>query len=336
MSYILDALERSEHERKQGELPSFRQEQGLLYMRKERRSPWLVLLVVVLLLNAMVFLYIHFSGTVETQTPTFSDVQATLKDKEAMYVSAPSAESAGTTKISEMEGAKSSEQASPLLADSLAGSLQSEPKSELLRVNQSESPKSLIVPKLVGAEAPVLPDQTISVKQASHHSPISETNYAPVVATTEMDEASNSQEPQFELIEPKSKRQKLGDKDAGLNVAALDRSRQSVASQKTPIENEVVTEQSYTNEVVQADPYADVRYLNELDQSTRPRVSQLTFNSHIYSSTPSARRVMINNIYLREGQEFQGMTLLSIAEQYVVFEKDGQKFKIAAMRDWLG
>ena len=45
---------------------------------------------------------------------------------------------------------------------------------------------------------------------------------------------------------------------------------------------------------------------------------------------------MINNVYLREGQAFQGMTLLAIAEQYVVFEKDGQQFKIAAVRDWLG
>ena len=84
------------------------------------------------------------------------------------------------------------------------------------------------------------------------------------------------------------------------------------------------------------EPYSNVPYLEELDHRTRPKVSKLTFNSHIFSSTPSARRVMINNVYLREGQAFQGMTLLAIAEQYVVFEKDGQQFKIAAMRDWLG
>lgn len=335
MSYILDALERSEHERKQGELPSFRQEQGLLYMRKERRSPWLVLLVVVLLLNAMVFLYIHFSSTVESLTPTFSDAQANPIDKDAMYVTASSTGSVGITKTSEVEGAKPSKQASPLSVDSSASSSQSEAKSELSRVTQSGSPNSLVVPKLVGTEAPVLRDQTISVNHASNDSPISETNSAPVDSTVAVDKAFNQPEPQFELIEPKSKRQKSGDQDVDFNVATLDRSLQSITPQQASFEKEVV-DLSYDDVAVQTDPYADVRYLDELDQRTRPRVSQLTFNSHIYSSTPSARRVMINNIYLREGQEFQGMTLLSIAEQYVVFEKDGQKFKIAAMRDWLG
>ena len=336
MSYILDALERSEHERKQGELPSFRQEQGLLYMRKERRSPWLAMLVVVLLLNAMVFLYIHFAGTDESQVLPFTDAQTNSQDKEEMNVSAPSAESVRITKATEVEGSKSPEQSNSLLVDSSASSLQSETQSGLLQKNPSGSPESLIVPKLVGTEAPVLRDQTISVGQASSDSPIVETDSTPAVAAMETGSTFNQAEPQFELIEPKSKRQQRLDQDSDFNVAALDSSWESTKPMQASFESEVVIERNDGDVAVNTDPYSDVRYLDELDQGTRPRVSQLTFNSHIYSSTPSARRVMINNIYLREGQEFQGMTLLSIAEQYVVFEKDGQKFKIAAMRDWLG
>jgi len=72
------------------------------------------------------------------------------------------------------------------------------------------------------------------------------------------------------------------------------------------------------------------------DPSARPRVPNLLFNSHIYSESPSARRVMINNIYLREGQQFLGMEVVEIGEFNIVFKKDGVLFKLPAMRDWNG
>ena len=336
MSYILDALERSEHERKQGELPSFRQEQALLYMRRERRSPWLILLVAVLLLNAMVFLYIHFAGTVDAPSPALADVESRPLDQEPAIVSASSAESVVIAKAKEMEGAKAAEQANPLLMDSMSSPLQSDMQPELPRENLSDRQQPIVAPRLVGAEAPILHDRTISGSQASETIPVPVTRPVPVVAAMEVEAANETEmESQFELIEPKSKRQASNVRESAANISTKDRALQSGLSEQSASEKEVFDDQVY-DDTAATEPYAEVRYLGELDRQTRPQVSQLTFNSYIYSSTPSARRVMINNVYLREGQEFQGMTLLSISEQYVVFEKDGQKFKIAAMRDWLG
>jgi hypothetical protein len=45
---------------------------------------------------------------------------------------------------------------------------------------------------------------------------------------------------------------------------------------------------------------------------------------------------MINNIYLREGQELAGIQVLEIGELDIVFEKAGTQFKLPAMRDWNG
>jgi hypothetical protein len=73
-----------------------------------------------------------------------------------------------------------------------------------------------------------------------------------------------------------------------------------------------------------------------MNVSSRPKVKPLRFNSHIYSDDPSARRVMINNIYLREGQELSGIQVLEIGELDIVFEKAGTQFKLPAMRDWNG
>ena len=63
-------------------------------------------------------------------------------------------------------------------------------------------------------------------------------------------------------------------------------------------------------------------------------VPNLSFNSHIYSDQPSARRAMINSNYLREGQGFEGMTLDQIGEAFIVLTKDGQQFKLPILRDW--
>jgi Type II secretion system protein B len=334
MSYILDALERSEHERKQGELPSFRQDQNLLYMRRERKSPWLVLLVLVLLLNAMVFLYIHFSGATD-------DVNLPVAG--AVDLSKDSSEKTAAQSISSVRSVDLEDAAQLNSAASSEASLPAK------RINIEEAASrtaTLVEPKLV-SESAVIPstipstqkEQTLDVSSAEPL-PASDDQYDPEPVVAALELVAPEKEPsedQFELIEPKSKRlfqsdSVTGSSESNVRAVVSDISLDEISPNSLETAN--VSAQDKGSSA--ADPYADVRFLEELDQRTRPKISKLTFNSHIYSSAPSARRVMINNIYLREGQAFQGMTLLSIGEQYVVLEKDGQQFKIAAMRDWMG
>ncbi|MBW7470009.1 general secretion pathway protein GspB [Marinobacter sp. M216] len=78
-----------------------------------------------------------------------------------------------------------------------------------------------------------------------------------------------------------------------------------------------------------------VPHLVELPLSFQKSVPDLTFNSHIYSSDPYASRVMINNNYLRRGDSFSGLRVERITEDGVILSKQGQRFRVGIVRDWV-
>lgn len=78
-----------------------------------------------------------------------------------------------------------------------------------------------------------------------------------------------------------------------------------------------------------------VPHLVELPLSFQKSIPDLTFNSHIFSSDPQARRVMINGHYLRTGEGFAGLRVERITEDGVVLSKDGQRFRVGVVRDWV-
>lgn len=78
-----------------------------------------------------------------------------------------------------------------------------------------------------------------------------------------------------------------------------------------------------------------IPHLVELPLAFQKSVPDLTFNSHIYSSSPSARRVMINSRNLRVGDRFSGLVVEDITEEGVVLSKAGQRFRVGIVRDWV-
>jgi general secretion pathway protein B len=78
-----------------------------------------------------------------------------------------------------------------------------------------------------------------------------------------------------------------------------------------------------------------VPHLVELPLSFQKSVPDLTFNSHIYSSSPSSRRVMINNAYLRIGESVAGLRVEDITEEGVVLSRNGQRFRVGVVRNWV-
>lgn len=78
-----------------------------------------------------------------------------------------------------------------------------------------------------------------------------------------------------------------------------------------------------------------VPHLVELPVSFQKSIPDLIFNSHIYSSDPAARRVMINDRYLRPGDSFDGIRVETITEDGVVLSKQGQRFRVGSVRDWV-
>lgn len=82
-------------------------------------------------------------------------------------------------------------------------------------------------------------------------------------------------------------------------------------------------------------PQGRVPHLVELPLSFQKSVPDLTFNSHIFSSDPSASRVMINGHYLRQGDRFGNLVVARITEDGVVLSKDGRYFRVGTVRDWV-
>jgi general secretion pathway protein B len=78
-----------------------------------------------------------------------------------------------------------------------------------------------------------------------------------------------------------------------------------------------------------------VPHLIEMPLAFQKSVPDLVFNSHIYASDPSSRRVMINNNYLKAGDWFDGIQVQQITEEGVVLSRSGRSFRVGSMRDWV-
>ncbi|KPQ01416.1 general secretion pathway protein GspB [Marinobacter sp. HL-58] len=76
-------------------------------------------------------------------------------------------------------------------------------------------------------------------------------------------------------------------------------------------------------------------HLVELPLSFQKRVPDLIFNSHIYASEPSSRRVMINDHYLKPGESFSGIAVERITEEGVELSMDGRRFRVGVVRNWV-
>ncbi|MEX2475960.1 general secretion pathway protein GspB [Marinobacter sp.] len=82
-------------------------------------------------------------------------------------------------------------------------------------------------------------------------------------------------------------------------------------------------------------PEGRVPHLVELPVPFQKSIPDLMFNSHIYASEPSARRVMINNQYMRVGDSFSGIRVERITDDGVELSKDGRRFRVGVVRDWV-
>ncbi len=78
-----------------------------------------------------------------------------------------------------------------------------------------------------------------------------------------------------------------------------------------------------------------VPHLVELPLSFQKSIPDLTFNSHIVSSNPSASSVMINSEYLRAGDSLGQLLVEQINEDSVVFSMGGRQFRVGTMRNWV-
>lgn len=95
------------------------------------------------------------------------------------------------------------------------------------------------------------------------------------------------------------------------------------------------TKPAARKEHAQADSHERVPHLVELSSLFQRSVPDLIFSSHVYASDPLARRVMINDHYLRAGDAFSGIRVDRITEEGVELSKNGKRFRVGVVRDWI-
>ena len=241
MSYILDALRKSETERRQGRVPDLGQQVQLIHRPKKKRVSPAVWVALALILNAVVLAFLFWPGTPLPWAP------------------------AGQTEP-------------PMVADAAK--------------NTSEP-----------APLPVTP---ASEPGATPEDPVAETGAIP-----EPDNADSTPTPV--AAEP---------------AAAENRGRATVIVPSSAIPETAVPQ-------AEQERAGRVPHLVELPLSFQKSVPDLTFNSHIYSSSPASRRVMINDNYLRVGDTFEGLRVDDITEDGVVLSRNGRRFRVGVVRDWV-
>lgn len=85
------------------------------------------------------------------------------------------------------------------------------------------------------------------------------------------------------------------------------------------------------------DPVArdEVPLLVDLPAEFRRQVPDLVFNSHVYSSAPGSRRVIINQQYLAEGDRVGPLRLLEITPGGVILSLNNTSFAVPVVHDWI-
>ena len=264
MSYILDALKRSEQDRHQVQSATFSPDLLLVNTKTNKSKLWPYLLIVVLLINVAVYGYFQWASSNKI------DTQQVVLDNQASQVS-------GTPKYKSLPAH--------------------------LRVK------------------PVL-------------------EKTPIISSTQ-----NSKDVYVDgglLIRPKSKSVETSIKKSVSEPASLENRPEGSSNMHTQEKYQVAIKPLHKESQLQEkvkikstpDPLLNIPNLSDLSISFQRSIPTITFNSHIYSDKPDASRVMINNLYLREGDAFSSMDLVTIGEFYIVLKKDGQTFKLPVLRDW--
>ncbi|MFN2360291.1 MAG: general secretion pathway protein GspB [Marinobacter sp.] len=239
MSYILDALRKSETERRQGRVPDLGQQVQMIHKSKKRSVPVLGWVAVGLVLNAAILAWVFWPG---------------------------------------------------------------------LSVSSRQEPAG--------------PSEQTAMPVAEAEPVVSEPEPEPEPVKTEPELRDNSLANAIEIPVPTV---------AGTPVEETGRERPTVIV-PTPRTPSAVNPSDAADNDTTAEP---TPHLVELPLSFQKKVPDLIFNSHIYASEPSSRRVMINDNYLRHGESFSGITVERITEQGVELSMDGRRFRVGVVRNWV-
>ncbi len=327
MSYILDALKKSEEERHQGQVPNLGSGSTLIYKQNTKPVVWPWFIAALLLLNIGVVAYWMLSQP-ETVSPEYAETGITelSTHEETLSPVSPTTTAAALVSESGVKQASVSIPASKAINAALPNMTSSNVTSPNVRqLNKTVSESTIEIP------AEYSNGLSHEVKKIDEVNTVQE-----VSIVEELPQIIRPKSGARAYVEPVSNRNSV---DAGYdNNAALTRYGAYVPSSgellitpeksiNTPYDVDVTParEESYTSSVL---------HISDMPVSFQRNIPKMSFNSHIFSDSPEYRRVMINDLYLRERESFSGMVIEEITEEGVVLSFNGESFKVSVLRNW--
>jgi general secretion pathway protein B len=295
MSYILDALRKSEQERQRGRLPDIASMPEQPAAMPPRARGWVLILGIVLV-NAGGWAAWWFWGPSQ-QEPTMGSVAPAVQEASPVAVAATAPDRPDTRAAATAASPALREQGGQMVP---AGAV----------IPAQPYQQVIVIPQGTGALVqPAVPGQNLPVTYAT-----------PVMPTD-----STVIQPRQFVQEPLNDASAMAAIEDGGAVMPPPPAPPLPPDLARPIEPGApgMPDVSYLPK------------LEELPPALRSRVPSMTFSSHMFSSMEQFRSVVINGQRMRQGSVLQpGLELASITENGVVLTIDGTPFQVDILGNW--
>jgi general secretion pathway protein B len=296
VSYILDALKKSEQERSRGTIPDIKAIHRPAAVAPRKSSQWPYVLLVVLLLNAA---GLGFWIYQQQNSPSLM--------------------------VDQGEGNQHSE-----LKDPAAGVLAS-PQASFDSPGNETQPMGSFQEKQKEQNAQLLEQRLAALQNDAGNSPTPKSK-----ADSETEKSKSSSQPSSQdsrKLTSADKKPNVIFSDEPLSVSNTELKNAETADDLTVMSDVQLVPEADTStvEIVTEKIYE----IAELPDTIKRELPGISFAGHVYSSTQSQRSVMLNGKKMREGQEVtKGLLLEEITIDGVILRSQGYRFKLGALQDW--
>ena len=309
MSYILDALKRSEQERQQDKMPSFTAESMIFQTNQKKSHWWPYALILILIINVLALVF--FNRDFFTEESLQSSQNENSKSSSLKLEEKPTPKPLSTSTVRPIPQTFVDRNRPPP-----ANVVKKREYIQPIKTFQKESlpaenDNARGDDHLYGTTV----DEGLLIKPKAKKSKYGDT----VPIQKELAGTSNTSEKQTAQVDEFTSLKEL---ESGVIIRPRNKKQES--------------EPKKISSSLSSNHFNNTPLLTDLDQNFQKNIPDLAFNSHIYSDNPSQRRVMINNFYLKEGQSFDGLQLLEIGESFIKVSKGQTEFKLPVLRDWSG
>lgn len=312
MSYILDALRKSEQERRnQDSSAAFSPTMPDSYRHQESRSnPWVWISVAVILSVNVLALLVIFKDEL------FGKVE---KEKDVVeLVSAPVSVPVVISKPSREKEAH--------LSSDVEVSSSSVP--DQYKVYQPVNNQELTKPSLgeVGFE---YSEQDVIRPRKKPYTALKEES--PSLVERYQEHETMQSQAKYDVV---NLREDSGADQTNLRAQLLEGLEEPDVIKPTSLNSEVMSAQ---RNVLSRAEVAQLPTIQELSVAQQGRIPAIQFSGHLYSSRPESRSIRLGQNKYKEGDSLtRNLSLNMITEDGVVFDLNGQLFYMSSFEDWLG